>query len=488
MLPPLSKEELDELKSPKPPSKNEMKKAIRVEKKRTQKQRKKLKKLVQVDSLKQLTPDAAGLDIGMSEIFACVPEGRDDTNVKSFKTFTADLNNLADWLTVCGVKTVAMESTGVYWIPVFEILEKRGFDVNLVNSRAIKNVSGKKTDILDCQWIQQLHSYGLLKSSFRPEEQMASLRSLIRHRAMLIKYRAIHIQHMQKNAEIMNLKLSTVIRDITGKTGMKIIRAIVDGQRDPVKLAQFRDPRCFSSEQEIAKALEGNYKAEHIFGLSQALKLYDFYSQQIEDCDNQIEKNYTAVRFYTQNKEELPPLPKKRVTNYKNKPGFDLRTHLYNICGVDLTEIDGIDALTAQTVLSEIGLDMDKWKTMKHFTSWLGLCPNNKSTGGKVFYRGSKKINNRAALALRVAARSLDRSNSALGAFYRRMRAKHGSLKANLAAAHKMARIIYCMLKRKEAYNDPGQKFYLEKYQSRILNNMKRQAASLGYELKKVEA
>jgi transposase len=483
MLPPVSREE-----AAKPPSKNEQKKIIRADKERAKKQRKKLSKLVKVDGLKQITPDAAGLDIGISEIFVCVPEGRDNTNVKAFLTFTADLHKLADWLTECQVKTVAMESTGVYWIPIFEILEERGFDVNLVNSRTIKNVSGKKTDIMDCQWIQQLHSYGLLRSSFRPSEQMSSLRSLIRHRSMLVKYRAIHIQHMQKHAEIMNLKLSAVIRDITGKTGMKIIRTIVDGERDPVKLAQFRDPRCFSSEQEIAKALEGNYKAEHIFGLSQALKLYDFYSQQIDACDHEIEKNYSAVRCYTQDKDQLPPLPKKRITNYKNKPNFDLRTHLYNICGVDLTEIDGIDALTAQTVLSEIGLDMDKWETMKHFTSWLGLCPQNKSTGGKVFYRGSKKINNRASIALRVAVRSLDRSNSALGAFYRRMRAKHGSLKANLATAHKMARIIYCMLKRKEAYIDPGQKFYLEKYRSRIVTNMKRQAASLGYELVKAEA
>jgi transposase len=486
MLPPLTKGELEMMKEPKPPSKNETKKARRAEKKELKrKYRKNKNKKGKVESLKQIQEDAAGLDIGISEIWACVPEGRDDLNVRSFKTFTADLYKLAQWLGDCGVKTVAMESTGVYWIPIFEILDERGFEVNLVNARQIKNVPGKKTDILDCQWIQQLHSYGLLSASFRPDEEMAALRQLVRNRAMLIKYRAVHIQHMQKSIEMMNVKLGTVIRDITGKTGMQIVRAIVAGERDSVRLAKFRDPRCFSSEDEIAKSLEGNYKEEHMFALKQALNLYDFYSAKIEECDREIEKRYLCSAFYETNKRELPPLGKKRPSNFKNKPAYDLRSHLYNLCGVDLTEIDGIDALTAQTVVSEVGLNMDKWKSIKHFTSWLGLCPCNKITGGKVFYRGSKTVCNKASLALRVAARSLHRSKSALGAYYRRMRAKHGSLKANLAAAHKMARIIYCMLKRKEPYNDPGEVYYLEKYRSRIVNNMTRQAAALGFKLVK---
>ena len=486
MLTPLTKEERERMKEPKPPSKNEIKKAKRAEKKELRKTRGKNKnKKGKVESLKRIQEDAAGLDIGISEIWACVPEDRDDPNVRSFKTFTADLCKLAEWLEECSVKTVAMESTGVYWIPIFEILDERGFEVNLVNARQIKNVPGKKTDIMDCQWIQQLHSYGLLSASFRPDEEMAALRQLVRNRAMLIKYRAVHIQHMQKSIEMMNVKLGTVIRDITGKTGMKIIRAIVAGERDGVRLAQYRDPRCFSSEDEIAKSLEGNYKEEHVFALTQALGLYDFYGDKIEECDREIEKRYLCSAFYETNKRELPPLEKKRPSNFKNKPAYDLRSHLYNLCGVDLTEIDGIDALTAQTVISEVGLNMDKWKSVKHFTSWLGLCPCNKITGGKVFYRGSKTVGNKAALALRVAARSLHRSKSGLGAYYRRMRAKHGSLKANLAAAHKVARIIYSMLKGKEPYKDPGEVYYLEKYRSRIVGNMTRQAAALGYELVK---
>ncbi|MBF0103681.1 MAG: IS110 family transposase [Desulfobacterales bacterium] len=424
---------------------------------------------MKVDSLKQINLDAAGLDIGASEIYACIPEGRDEKNVKLFKTFTADLIDLANWFTRCKITTVAMESTGVYWIPVYEILENRGFEVNLINARQIKNVPGKKTDILDCQWIQQLHSYGLLRSSFRPEEDMCSLRAYIRHREMLVKYRAIHIQHIQKHIEIMNIKLCSVLKDITGVTGMKIIRAILEGERDSVKLAQFRDPRCFSSEEEIAKSLEGNYKPEHIFGLRQSVELYDYYSTQIATCDREIAEKYSAIKIDGPN--ELPPLPKKRVKSLKNKPAFDLRTHLYHICGVDLTMIDGLDSLTVQTVISEIGLDMSRWRTVKHFTSWLGVCPCNKITGGKVIRRGSKKVDNRATLALRIAARSLHGSKSAMGAFYRRMRAKHGPMKANLAAAHKLARIIYFMMKNKVEYKDAGEEYYQEKYRDRIVKN-----------------
>ncbi|MCP4097030.1 MAG: IS110 family transposase, partial [Planctomycetaceae bacterium] len=328
------------------------------------------------------------MDIGASEIYACVPEGRVEKNVRAFKTFTMDLNSLADWLGDCGIKTVAMESTGVFWIPIYEILESRGFDVNLVNARQVKNVPGKKTDILDCQWIQQLHTYGLLRASFRPEEDMCALRSLIRHREMLVKYRAFHIQHIQKNIEMMNIKLCGVLKDITGVTGMKIIRAIVAGERDTVKLARFRDPRCFSSEDEIAKSLEGNYKSEHMFGLTQALQLYDDYTRHVENCDREIERNYGAFKC-RKGKDDLAPLPKKRIkSNKKNRPSFDLRSDLYQICGVDLTMIDGVDALTIQAVIGEIGLDMGKWRTVKHFTSWLGLCPYNKVSGGRVLKRG----------------------------------------------------------------------------------------------------
>ena len=488
---PLTEAEKADLNKPSPPSRKQIKRELSGEKKAAKKKKrlnKKRKQKLKLENLEKINHDAAGLDIGAQEIYACVPQGRDKKNVRKFNTFTADLEALGDWLGDCSIKTVAMESTGVYWIPIFEILESRGFDVNLVNARQVKNVPGKKSDVMDCQWIQQLHSYGLLQASFRPAEDMCALRAFIRHREMLVKYRAIHVQHMQKSLEVMNLKLCSVITDITGTTGMKIIRSIVNGVRDSVALAQFRDPRCASTTDEIAKSLEGSYKPEYVFTLQQSLELYDNYTAQIESCDAEIKRNYSALKSYKGNK-ELEPLSKKRVRNKKNKPSFDLRTHLYEICGVDLTMIDGIDALTVQTVISEIGLDMSKWRTVKHFTSWLGLCPCNKLSGGKVLARGSKKIKNRASLALRVAARSLWRSNSALGAFYRRMRAKHGPMKANLAAAHKIARIIYFMLRDKKAYDDPGEEFYLKKYRDRIIKNMKRKAATLGFniELKPAE-
>jgi len=493
---PLTKaEQAAELAERNKPSKNQLKKIRKDEKKKRKKAikqgkrkgRKLPKKTASFNSLKQINLDAAGLDIGAFEIYACVPEGRDKKNVQIYKTFTADLNDLADWLGQCGIKTVAMESTGVYWIPIYEILDNRGFDVNLINARQIKNVPGKKTDIIDCQWIQQLHTYGLLSSSFRPEEDMCALRSLVRQREMLVKYRSFHIQHIQKNMEMMNIKLCSVLKDITGKTGMNIIRAIVNGERDTVKLAQFRDPRCFSSEDEIAKSLEGNYKSEHLFGLKQALQLYDDYTGHVNSCDLEIERNYSAFKI-RKGDSDLAPLPKKPIKSKKNKPHFDLRSDLYQVCGVDLTMIDGIDVLTAQKVISEIGLDMGKWETVKHFASWLGLCPCNKVSGGRVLGKGSKKVANRASLALRVAARSLHGSKSALGAFYRRMRAKHGPMKANLAAAHKMARIIYFMMKRKTPYEDPGEKYYQKKYKNRVLKNLKAKAASMGFNLEPIEA
>ena len=253
-------------------------------------------KVVKLDSLKQINLNAAGLDIGAAEIWTCVPEGRDKVSVRVFETFTVELHRLADWLEQCGIETVAMESTGVYWIPVYEILEARGLEVYLVNARHIKNVPGKKSDVLDCQWIQQLHTYGLLKASFRPEADMVALRAYIRHRDNLIRYRSAHIQHMQKALHLMNIQLTNVITDITGQTGLQIIRAIVAGEHDPVQLAQYRDPRCRSSEVEIAKALSGHYQPEHLFALKQAVELYDFYNQQLQACDAEIEGKYVAIK------------------------------------------------------------------------------------------------------------------------------------------------------------------------------------------------
>ena len=436
-----------------------------------------------LDNLEQINLNAAGLDIGAAEIWACVPTDRAEQSVRCFETFTADLQALADWLEACGIETVAMESTGVYWIPIYEILEVRGLKVNLINAQHIKNVPGKKTDVLDCQWIQKLHTYGLLQVSFRPEEQMVVLRAYLRHRDNLIHYRSAHIQHMQKALHQMNLQLTNVISDITGQTGLQIMRAIIAGEHNPVKLAQYRDPHCHSSEHEIAKSLEGYYKAEHLFALQQALESYDFYTQQIKVCDLEIEHKYKA--FKPQIDIQAQPLTpiKKRLRRQATHPDYDLRTYLYQMSGVDLTRIDGIDALTAQTLISEIGLHMSKWPTVKHFTSWLGLAPHNDISGGKVLKRKTKRTNNRANTALRMAAVGAGRSQTALGGFYRRMRAKHGSPKAITATAHKLARLVYHMLKYRDQYIDPGQDYYEQKYRERIVKNLQRKAKELGMQL-----
>jgi transposase len=436
-----------------------------------------------LDVISQIKLHAAGLDVGAEEIYACVPADRDGESVRVFPTFTVDLHALADWLETCQIETVAMESTGVYWIPIYEILEARGFEVYLVNARHIKNVPGRKTDILDCQWIQQLHSYGLLRASFRPPEEICVLRALARHRDNLIRYRAAHIQHMQQALQLMNVKLTSVVSDITGVTGLSIVRAIVDGERDPHQLARLRQPGCAKSEEEIAKALEGNYKSEHLFVLKQALAQYDFYLRQIHDCDAEMEAMYAEVPPSDPNQPGSPPPKPKTQKRRKNQAHFDLATYLYRITGIDLTAIDGIDALTAQTILTEIGTDMSRWPTVKHFTSWLGLSPHNDKSGGKVLRSRTKKTQNRANLAFRVAAQSLSRSNTALGAFYRRMKARHGPAKATTATAHKLARIVYSMLRNRTAYEDPGVTYYEEQYRDRAIRNLKRKAAALGLEL-----
>jgi transposase len=401
--------------------------------------------------------------------------------VRSFPTFTADLHLLVDWLKACRIDTVAMESTGVYWIPLFEILETSGFNVYLVNARHLKNVSGRKTDVLDCQWIQQLHTYGLLQPSFRPPEQIVALRSIVRHREMLVRYRSAHIQHMQKALTQMNLRLTNVLSDITGVTGMKIIRAILAGERNPQVLAQFRDERCKRSKAEIVKSLEGNYKREHLFTLKQAVDLYDYYERQMQECDAELEEMYRE--FDTPDECGTPPPAPRAAKRRKNQAHFELAGALYRMTGVNLTEIDGLDALTVQKVLSETGVDMSKWPTEKHFASWLHLCPNNKITGGKVVHRGVQPTQNRASNALRVAAASLKHSDSALGAYYRRMRARLGNPAAVTATAHKLARIIYYMLKNRKPYHDLGADYFEQQHRSRVLRNLNRQAAKLGFRL-----
>jgi len=437
----------------------------------------------QLDSLPKLNLNAAGLDIGASEIYACVPTGRDTQPVRAFATYTSDLYALADWLAECDIDTVAMESTGLYWLPVYEILEARGFEVYLVNARHLKNVSAKKTDVLDCQWIQRLHTFGLLQASFRPPHEICALRALVRHRDTLIRYRSAHIQHMQKALQAMNVQLTQVVSDISGVTGMQIIRAIVAGERNPQSLARLRNTKCARSEAEIAKALQGNYQPEYVFVLKQALAQYDFYQRQIEECDVEIEALYASFPGPDGSNSATPPPKPRRSKPRKNQAHFDLATVLHRTVGVDLTAVDGIDALTAQVIISEIGLDMNKWPTVKHFTSWLALAPNNQKSGGKVLRTRTQKTDNRANTAFRIAAQSLSRSQSALGGFYRRMRAKHGAAKANVATAHKLARIVYFMLKDHRAYADPGEAYYEQHYRERTIRNLKRKAANLGLTL-----
>jgi transposase len=440
-------------------------------------------------SLPQININAAGIDIGSSEHWVGVPQGRGEKSVRSFEAFTVDLYRLADWLQECGIKTVVMESTGVYWIPLFQILEERGFEVKLVNAKHAKNVPGRKTDILDCQWLQQLHTFGLLSGSFRPDADVCVLRSYLRQRDNLINLTSIHVQHMQKALTQMNLKLDKVISDITGVTGMRILRAIVDGERDLMKLADLTDRRIKSSKEEIAKSLVGDYRTEHMFALKQALEFYDFYHQKIDECDQQIQAQLKSFQPKVDLSEKPLSKPKqKRNKPLPNQPKFDLRPYLYKISGVDLTKIDGINVLTAQTIISEIGLDMSKWPTEKHFTSWLGLSPNNRITGGKVISSKTRKVKNRAATALRLAAQSLKASQTALGGYFRRMRARLGPPKAITATAHKLARLVYRMLKYGEEYVDAGVQAYEQKYQDRMLRNLKKSAASLGYQLSPIAA
>ena len=423
------------------------------------------------DNMLIIHPHAAGIDVGAEEHWVCVPADRDAQPVQKFSAFTCDLHRLADWLTACRITTVVMESTGVYWIPLFQILEARGFEVALVNARHVKNVPGRpKTDRFDCRWLQKLHTYGLLAPSFRPPEDICQLRSLLRHRENLIRMTVKHIQHMQKSLDQMNLHLHHVISDITGVTGMRIIRAIVAGERDPRTLAQYRDYRIKSSADTIAKALEGDYRAEHVFTLTQSLALYDFTQQQIAACDQEIERVLATLDSQVDPDEH--PLPPPTTTHrhpQRNEPAFDLRTHLYRITGVDLTQVPGFQAPTIHIILAEVGLNMHKWPTDKHFASWLGLCPDNQISGGKVLATGSRRVQNRASRALRMAAQSLRTSPSYLGAFYRRMRSKLGPAKATTATAHKLAKILYHMLKEKTSYRERGAEYYLHRDQERQL-------------------
>jgi len=358
-------------------------------------------KIKSLDELKIVHPHAAGLDIGSREIWVCVPASSTPENVRVFGTFTVDLQALADWLSACGVDTVALESTGVYWIPVFELLEARGLKVYLVNSWHLKHVPGRKSDVLDCQWIQQLHSLGLLRASFRPDAEMTALRAYLRHRATLLQHRAPHVLHMQKALQQMNVQLPLVLSDIMGEMGQKILRAIVAGERDPLTLAQLRHPSCKSPKDEIAKALTGTWQPEHLFALKQSLELVDFYTRQLADCDAELERQFAAVKPRWDVPVELPPLPKaKPGSRSKNQPAYHARAELLRITGVDLVAVEGISASLAQTIISEVGTDMSRFSSEKHFCSWLGLTPHHEISGGKILRNHTLKTDNRAGQAL----------------------------------------------------------------------------------------
>jgi transposase len=437
-----------------------------------------------------LQPHAAGADIGAHEIYVCIP-GPDNTQlVRVFGVYTADLHAIADWLLENGIETIAFESTGVYWIPLFEVLESRGLQCCLISGANVRHMPGRhKSDVLDCQWIQTLHERGLLKASFRPDADLIPLRTLLRHRAQLIEHRAPHILHMQKALTQMNLRLEQVVSDVTGQTGLAIIRAILAGERDPHKLAALRNYRCHKGEDEIARALTGTWRQEHLFVLKQSLAMYEFYTQQIEACDAEIERWYNTLRpdCPDPHPEDTAPLPaNKRNSHSKNlskESSIRVRQHLRRLSGVDLTAVEGLSLDLAQKIIMEIGTDMSKFPTDKHFASWLRLAPNNQITAGKVIRSSTGKSHNRARQAFLQAAASLTRSQSALGAYYRRQRARLGPAQAQVATAHKLARIVYHLLKYKQEYQAISAQEYEQAYRQREIRYLQRKAAYLGYTL-----
>ncbi len=446
------------------------------------------RKIVAVVPLACVHPNAAGMDLSADEIVVAVPPDRDVHPVRAFGTFTVALHRLVTWLEPCGIDTVAMESTGVLWIPLFEVLEARGIQAQLVTARYVKAVPGRKSDWNDAQWLQQLHSLGLLRGSFRPDAEMRVLRTYLRQRAELIQHRAPHILHMQKALVQMNIQLTQVLSDITGRTGFAIIRAIVAGQRDPVTLAQLHDPNCKSSEAQIAKAFTGTWREEHLFVLTQALALFDYSTALVAACDAQIEQQFAAMKPRFARADAVPPLQaNKPNSKSKHKPNFNARAHLQRVVGLDLTKVTGLSSSLVLTIISEIGTDMTKWPSVKHFAAWLGLAPRNDISGGKVLRSRVLKNVNRAGYplgeAFRQAAPSVARSDPAFGAYYRRMRAKLGPHQAIVATAHKIARVVYHLLKEHEAFEKTSAMEYDQHCQQRELKQLQRKAAQLGYVL-----
>jgi len=444
----------------------------------------KTKKRRRTRRLHTINANAAGIDVGSQFHVVAVPEDRDEEPIRTFKSFTGDLHRLAEWLVGCRIDTVVMESTGVYWIPLYQVLESHGIAVVVANARDVKHVPGRKSDVIDARWLQQLHAYGLLRGSFHPPADIAALRAYMRQRERLLDYGAAHIQHMQKALVQMNLQLHHVVTDITGKTGMGIIRAIVEGVHDPVRLAAHRDFRCKASEETIRAALQGHYVAEHLLALSQAVALYDTYQGLVGECDQHIAALLTRLRA-----PELPedPLPAPRHSSRQpNALHFDARAALYAMVGVDLTQIHGFGAYLALKMVSECGTDMSRWPTVKHFTSWLCLSPANKISGGKVLSAHTRRSNNRATALLRLAAVNVGKTDSALGAFYRRLAARVGKAKAVTATARKLAILFYNTLRYGMDYSDPGASYYEACHRERVLHNLTRRAKQFGYTLEPV--
>ena len=438
-----------------------------------------------ISMLARLNPDAAGIDCGAAEHFVAVPPDRDPTPVRSFTTFTGSLERLAEWLTRCGIRTVAMEATGVYWIPVYEMLETRGFEVLLVNARHLKHVSARKSDVLDCEWLRDLHMVGLLRGSFRPPDHIVTLRGLLRHRDTLVTLVGTTVQRMQKALTQMNVRLALVVSDITGVTGLRILRDIVAGQRDPAALAAHRDRRCQASPDDVIAALTGHYRDEQVFALQQHLALFDCLQTQLAACDGEIHQyvQHLVARVAP----PTVPLPAARVAPRRARrleSAYDLRAPLYHLTGgVDLTQIDGLGTGSVLALIAEIGTDMTRWPTAKHFTSWLTLAPQNRVSGGRLLSSRTEPSANRAAAIFRMAAMTLGRTRTALGACYRRLAPRLGKAQAITAIARKLAILVYRALKGELLYADPGAEAYVQHQRLRRLRSLRDRAATLGFDL-----
>jgi transposase len=442
------------------------------------------------ETLSVMYRDTAGIDIGANTHYVSVPEDRCEQSVRTFGCFTPDIEAMAQWLKECRIHHVVMESTGVYWMSSYQILTEMGFDVRLVDARHAKGVPGRKTDVWDCRWLRKLHTFGLLRGCFLPPKEVEEMRTYWRHRANLVTLAGQQTQRMHKSLEMMNVQLHKVLSDTNGRTGMAIIRQIVAGERDPANLAQHRHGNLKHSEETFIKALTGFYQPEHLFTLKQAVDCFDFLQRQIEECDQQLQKCMAAVADKEptdpgDSGQDPPEEGKSRAHRpSKNEPEFDLHSELVRIAGVDLTLIDGINTMTFQTIVSECGPSLARsFPTEKHFSSWIGLCPNNQITGGRVRSKRTRKVKNRVAQAFRMAAESLHHSNSALGAFYRRQKARLGAPKANTVTAHKLARLVWRMLTYGKAYIDIGQAAYEKQTAERTLKFIQRKAIELGYSL-----